>query len=84
MWAFFNLPVKRKLARWLYVLSAIIHAALYPFSLACIIIGFWKYGLWRGLAIMVYFTVATVLARFLIVGGFGLLISLLDPAFFDE
>jgi len=76
--------MRRNLAQWIYVLSGIVHAALYPFSLLCIIIGFWKEGFKRGVAIMLYFTVATVLARFLVAGAFALLIGLLDPSFFSD
>jgi hypothetical protein len=76
--------MRRKLAQWLYVLSGIVHAALYPLSLLCIVVGFWTEGFRRGLAIMLGLTVLTVLVRFLITGAFALLIGLLDPSFFSD
>ena len=74
---------RRKLARWLFVLSGIVHAALYPLSIICVVIGFWTEGFRRGVAIMLGLTVLTILVRFLVVGAFALLIGLLDPSFFD-
>jgi len=76
--------MRQKLASWLYVLSAIVHAALYPLSLIAVVIGFWRSGFWHGLLTMLLITIATVICKFWIVGGFALLIGLLDPSFFDR
>jgi hypothetical protein len=79
-----RLNTRHKLAQWLFLVSGVVHAALYPLSAICIVIGFWTQGFKRGLAIMLYFAVAVVLFRFLIAGAFALLIGLLDPSFFDR
>ena len=75
--------MRRQLAQWLYVCSGIIHAALYPLSVIAIAVGFWKNGFWHGLVTMLLVTIATVGLRFVIVGAFATLITLLDPSFFQ-
>lgn len=65
------------------MLSGILHAALYPASLIPIAIGFWKLGLWHGLAMMLLISIAAVALKFVLVGGFGILIAALDPSFFQ-
>ena len=77
----FSLAMKRKLAQWLFVISGILHAALYPLALIAIAIGFWRNGLGDGLLTMLLVIIATVALRFVIVGLFGALIALIDPSF---
>jgi hypothetical protein len=79
----FSLSTRLKLAQWLFLVSGIVHAALYPLSVIAITIGFWRHGFWHGLVTMLLVTIATVGLRFVIVGAFAALITLLDPAFFQ-
>ncbi len=77
------MSVRRKLAQWLYITSAVVHAALYPLSLIAIVVGFWRNGFWHGLLAMVLITVATVGLKLVIVGTFAALIRWVDPKFFQ-
>jgi hypothetical protein len=77
------LNARHKLAQWLFFVSGIVHVALYPLSLIAIAVGFWKNGFWYGLVTTPLVIIATVGLRFVIVGAFAALITLLDPSFFQ-
>ena len=76
------MTTKRKLAQWLYVVSGVVHAALYPLALIAIVIGFWMNGLRGGLVTMLFVIIGFIGLRFVILAIFGELITLLDPSFF--
>ena len=73
----------RRLAKWLYVLSAVLHILLYPLGFALIVLGFWKFGFWRGVLGVVLTTVALICVRVAMLTVSSLIISWLDPDFFS-
>jgi len=75
--------MRSRLAEWLFLLSAVLHFALYPLSLAAIVYLFWKLSFWHGLWGMLAIILLAVVLKMVIVGGFSMVITRLDPQFFS-
>lgn len=73
----------RKLAQFVYVVSAVLDFALYPLSFVAIVFGFWKLGLWHGVLGVFVVTAVFVLFRMVMAALFSTVITLLDPQFFS-
>ncbi|MGO8808972.1 MAG: hypothetical protein ACLQJF_05880 [Candidatus Sulfotelmatobacter sp.] len=73
----------KRLAQYVFWISAAFHFALYPLSLAAIAFGFWRLGFWHGLVGALMVTVLAVLLKMAMAAFFSMVITLLDPDFFS-
>jgi hypothetical protein len=74
---------RQKFAEWLFVVSGILHALVYPISTIAIILGFWRLGFWHGLVALFVITILSVVITHAIAAVFAAVIRLLDPLFFS-
>ena len=75
--------MNRKRAELLFHISTFANASTYPAQFAAWILGFWRWGLWRGLVAFLGIGLGTTLFRLLLGIVFARWIGATDVTFFD-
>jgi hypothetical protein len=77
------MAMNRKRAEFLFHLSTFANASTYVGEFAAFIVGFWRFGVWRGLLAFVAIGLGSTLLRFELGIAFARWIGATDATFFE-